>query len=72
MSRDTFPVLHAFLRSVARTNGEVSPSLSKKCRTANGKILRMPKAGTFFHVLIFLRVDLDTLLGVLEAYVVAF
>ena len=28
--------------------------------------------GTFCRVLIFLRVDLDTLLGVLQAYVVAF
>ena len=37
-----------------------------------GKNLCMLTAGTFCHVLIFLRVDLDTLLGVLQAYVVAF
>ena len=32
----------------------------------------MPTTGTFCHVPIFLRVVLDTLLGVLQAYVVAF
>ena len=32
----------------------------------------MPTAGTFCHVLIFSRIVLDTLLGVLQAYVVAF
>ena len=32
----------------------------------------MPTAGTFCHVLIFSRVVLDTLLGVLQAYVITF
>ena len=50
----------------------MSPSFSKKYHTAFGKNLRVPTAGTFFRVPIILRVDLDTLLGVLQAYVVAF
>ena len=37
-----------------------------------GKNLRVPTAGSFCHVLIFSRIVLDTLLGVLQAYVVAF
>ena len=43
-----------------------------KCHMVFGKSLRRWTTGTFRVVLIFLRVDLDTLLGILRPYVVAF
>ena len=58
---------------------KVLHSVREKCRPplekvshGFGKNLRVPTAGTFRHVLIFLRVFLDTLFGGLQSYVVAF
>jgi hypothetical protein len=82
MSYDTVEVSHALRRSIARTL-KVSPSYIQKCRATLfyavlkcrmvlQENLRGRTAGTFLCVLNLFRMALDTLLGVLRPYVVAF
>ena len=82
MSYDTIEVLHALRRCIARTL-KVSPSYIQKCRatlfyavlkcrTVLQENLHGRTTGTFRRVPNLLRVDLDTLFGVLRPCVVAF
>ena len=79
VSYDTGRVSHAFLRnvawhfsSIARLKEKCRPSLLRSVTHFFGKNLRERTVGTFHCVPNFLRMALDTLLGILQPCVVAF